>query len=86
MSEKFLKEGPKLHNYKYIYLEAIRKLSSQGADFLFKKFTKEQEKANEMNREKERHLVGEMTKLKEDYETLRNNFNEAVSTADQKIF
>lgn len=31
MGEKFNKDGPKLHNFKYIYLEAVRKLSAQGA-------------------------------------------------------
>lgn len=50
MGEKFLKDGPKLHNYKYVYLEAVRKLSAQGAEFLFKNFTKQQEKTSEMFR------------------------------------
>jgi hypothetical protein len=45
-------------------LEAVRKLSAQGAEFLFKKFTKEQEKVTELFREKERNMSGDITKLK----------------------
>lgn len=48
MYEKITKEGPKLHNYKFTYAQAVRKLSAQGAEFLFKSFTKQQEKALEM--------------------------------------
>jgi hypothetical protein len=46
MYEKFLKDGPKLHNYKFVYLEAVKKLSSQGAEFLFRNFNKQQEKTS----------------------------------------
>lgn len=31
MEERLMKDGPKLHNYKIIYMEAMRKLSAQGA-------------------------------------------------------
>jgi len=44
MSERLMKDGPKLHSYKLVYTEAMRKFSSQGAEFLFKNFTKNQEK------------------------------------------
>jgi hypothetical protein len=39
-----MKEGPKLHGHKLIYVEAMKKFSTQGAEFLFKNFSKHQEK------------------------------------------
>jgi hypothetical protein len=40
IEEKLFREGPKLHNYRYVYMETVRKLSAQGADYLFKTFAK----------------------------------------------
>ena len=64
LGEKFLKEGPKYHNYKFVYLEAVRKLSAQGAEFLFKSFSKQQEKTAEMFKEKEKQMTGDIQNLR----------------------
>ncbi len=75
LGEKFNKEGPKLHNHRFTYMEAIRKLSAQGAEFLFKNFTKSQEKTVEMFKEKEKQMAENMNSLKEEYERLRKTYN-----------
>jgi hypothetical protein len=85
MGEKLNKEGPMLHNYKYAYLEAVRKLSAQGAEFLFKSFNKQQEKNSEMFKEKEKQMVGEIQTLKIECESLRKKYNETVMDTDQMI-
>jgi len=64
-----------LHNHRYTYIEAIRKLSAQGAEFLFKNFTKSQEKTVEMFKEKEKQMTENMNNLKEEYERLRKNYS-----------
>jgi hypothetical protein len=56
-------------------MEAIRKLSAQGAEFLFKNFTKSQEKTVEMFKEKEKQMAENMNSLKEEYERLRKTYN-----------
>lgn len=40
--DRITKDGPKLHSHKVVYTEAMRKFSAQGAEFLFKNFTKNQ--------------------------------------------
>lgn len=39
--DKVIKEGPKLHDYRFVYADAFRKMFPQGANFLFKEFTKQ---------------------------------------------
>ena len=51
MFDRVTKEGPKLSGFKLIYTEAHRKLSSQGAEFLFRDFSKQQEKEKEKNKD-----------------------------------
>lgn len=74
-----------MHNHRYTYIEAIRKLSAQGAEFLFKNFTKSQEKTMEMFKEKEKQMTENMNNLKEEYERLRKNYSETVTEADHKL-
>ena len=54
--ERASSEGPKLHGHKLLYVEAFKKFTSQGAEYLFRDFTKKQEKENERAKEVEGKL------------------------------
>lgn len=45
-------------------MEAIRKLLAQGAEFIFKSFSKHQEKSVELFKEKEKQLTTELESAK----------------------
>ena len=83
--ETLMKDGPRLHNYKLIYTEAVRKLASQGADFLFKNFVKGQEKDKEMFKTKEKEFLSQIETITQERDTLRKEFNESTTKSDAKI-
>lgn len=85
MEEKMIRDGPKLHNYKLIYMEAMRKLSKQGAEFLFKNFAKIQEKDKEMFKLREKELQTQLESVTQEKDTLRKEYMETTTNSDQRI-
>lgn len=47
-----------------MFAEAHRKFSTQGADFLFKNFTKSMDKNTELFKEKEKQMTTELESLR----------------------
>lgn len=63
----------------------MRKLSAQGAEYMFKSFTKTQEKDREMFKEKEKALQTQLETVTQEKDSLRKSHMEFTTNSDQTI-
>ena len=77
--ERIFNEGPKLHTFKEVYMEAWRKFLTQGATFLFRKAVNEHEKNSQILKQKENQLKGEVQRMSEEKEAIRKKYLDSTS-------
>lgn len=79
-----IENGPKLPNSKLVYLEFMRKVLPQGADFFFRNSENEFEKLRTLAGEREKNYDKEIKDLREELSKDRKNATDKVTTLDRE--